>query len=61
MERFVAQLTNQRFKLKLDDILYQSRPFQHFKHAIDNSEFRQQWFDFKQSELEKIVEKKLSN
>ncbi|MFT6843099.1 MAG: hypothetical protein ACJASR_001873, partial [Psychroserpens sp.] len=30
-----------------------------FKHKIDQSNFRQSWFDFKQNELEKIVENQL--
>ena len=32
------------------------KPFANFKNIIDNSgEFRQQWFDFKQKQLEKYV------
>ncbi len=55
MVRFTHQMTDQKFFSKLDNILQNKKPFQSFKHAIDNSDFRKKWFDFKQTELEKIV------
>ena len=60
MERFIEQVTDQNFQLKMENILQRKNPFQNFKHAIDNSIFRQKWFDFKQSELEKIVKSQLN-
>jgi antirestriction protein ArdC len=60
MERFVEKLNDQNFKAKLQDILIKKKPFQNFKHNIDHSDFRQKWFDFKHSELEKIVENQLN-
>ncbi|WP_240614614.1 UPF0158 family protein [Polaribacter filamentus] len=59
MERFIEQLNDQNLKLELQDVLQQKKPFQNFKHKIDQSNFRQSWFDFKQNELEKIVENQL--
>jgi hypothetical protein len=59
MERFSEQMTDEKFKLKLRDILEKKKPFQNFKNTIDQSDFRQEWFDFKQNELEKIVESQL--
>jgi hypothetical protein len=59
MERFVEQLNDQNFKSKLQDILGSKKPFWNFKNTIDQSEFRQFWFDFKQKELEKTVENQL--
>ncbi len=59
MERFIDQVTNKQFQSELENILQKKKPFQNFKHTIDNSDFRQKWFDFKQSELEKIVENQL--
>jgi hypothetical protein len=59
MERFIQQLNDQNLKLELQDVLQQKKPFQNFKHKIDQSNFRQSWFDFKQNELEKIVENQL--
>ena len=36
------------------------KPFQNFKSVIDNSNFRKNWFEFKQNQLERIVEKRLN-
>ncbi|MBU2928930.1 UPF0158 family protein [Winogradskyella psychrotolerans] len=59
MELFVEQLPDQNLKSELETILANKKPFQSFKHKIDHSEFRQSWFEFKKSELEKIVENQL--
>lgn len=59
MERFVAQLLDGNFKSELENALANKKPFQNFKHLIDNSDFRQSWFDFKQNEIEKKVENEL--
>lgn len=61
MERFVEQITDQQFKLELEDILQKKKPFQNLKYLIDNSDYRQKWFDFKQRELERIVENQLNH
>lgn len=61
MERFVEQMTDQKFQSELENILRKKKPFQNFKHSIDHSDLRQEWFSFKQSELEKIVENQLNN
>ena len=60
MERFMEQVTDQNFQSKLENILQRKKPFQNFKHSIDNSNFRQKWFDFKQNELIMIVETQLN-
>lgn len=59
MERFVEQIDDQLFKAKLENALQRRKPFRNFKYLIDNSDFRQDWFDFKQNELEKRVENEL--
>ena len=56
MERFVGQMTDPHFQDKLDYILQREKPFRYFKQAIDESEHRQAWFDFKRNELERRVE-----
>ncbi|NRR92404.1 hypothetical protein HSX10_12575 [Winogradskyella undariae] len=61
MELFVEQLSDQNIKSELENILANKKPFQNFKHKIDHSEFRQSWFEFKKSELEKIVENQLDS
>lgn len=60
MELFVEQISDQNLKAELENVLANKKPFQNFKHKVDHSDFRQHWFDFKQSELEKIVETKLN-
>jgi len=60
MERFVEQLSDQKLKAKLENILAYKKPFQNFKRKIDNSDSRQEWFDYKQIELEKLVEDRLN-
>ena len=60
MERFVSQITDKQLKAELENILVRKKPFQNFKNRIDNSDFRQNWFDFKQNELEKTVENQLN-
>lgn len=59
MERFVEQLNDQNFRSELQDVLRNKKPFRIFKNKIDQSEFRQFWFDFKQRELEKTLENQL--
>lgn len=61
MEKFVAQIPNQSFKLELENALQKRKPFQNFRYSIDQSDYRQAWFDFKQNELEKRVEMELNN
>ncbi len=59
MERFVEQMTDQQFKSELENALRRKKPFQNFKYSIENSDLREEWFDFKLSEIEKIVESQL--
>ena len=61
MESFVEQLSDQNLKSELENILANKKPFKNFKHKVDHSEFRQSWFEFKISELEKIVENQLDS
>lgn len=42
-------------KKRLWDAISKRKPFQNFKFIIDNSRYRQCWFDFKQSQLEQFV------
>lgn len=60
MERFIDQISDAQFKSELENILQNRKPFQNFKNSIDNSDFRQKWFDFKTIELERIVETQLN-
>jgi hypothetical protein len=60
MERFVQQLSDKKLQLELENVLANKKPFQNFKYLIDHSDYRQDWFDFKLKELEKIVESQLN-
>lgn len=59
MELFTEQLSDENLKSELEKILANKNPFQNFKFKVDHSDFRQNWFDFKQKELEKRVENEL--
>ena len=60
MEHFIAQIADEQFQAELEIILERKKPFHNFKNRIDNSDYRQNWFDFKQDELKKIVETQLN-
>lgn len=55
MEKFVDQLDNSKLKIKLMNALQNRKPFANFKYIIDNSEIRQEWFDFKDKKLQEYV------
>jgi hypothetical protein len=61
MEDFAAQVPDNNFIHKLENTLRRSKPFRNFKELIDDSEYRQSWFDFQEAEYEKIVVKELAN
>jgi len=55
MKRFVNKVPNEKLQNKLWNVLEHRKPFANFKNLIDNSDYRQDWFDFKQSCLEEHV------
>mgnify|MGYP001167468906 CR=1 FL=1 len=62
MERFVEEVVNNlHLKSKLQNILEGKKPFRNFKNAIDESDYRQSWFDFKQKCIEEYVTDYLQN
>lgn len=48
MEDFANSLTDSKFRDRLLELLSERKPFSKFKWAIDDSKYRQNWFDFKQ-------------
>lgn len=48
MENFAYSLTDLKFRDKILDRLSKRKPFQNFKILIDSSDYRQDWFDFKE-------------
>lgn len=60
MQKFTNQFNDQSLQNKLEFALRNRKPFANFKSIIDNSEYRQQWFDFKKQFLENHVKELLS-
>ena len=60
MEQFVDQLPDETFKEELEFVLANKKPFQKFKYLVEESNFRTDWFEFKQNALEKIVAQRLT-
>ena len=55
MEKYAEQLDNARLRAQLVNVLYNPKPFANFKRIIDNSDYRQDWFDFKDNQLQDYV------
>lgn len=52
MEYFVEQLNNKDLQGKLVYALNKSRPLANFKNLVDSSDYRQQWFDYRETKWE---------
>lgn len=55
MEDFVRQLDNTKVQNSLMDILNNRKPFAHFNSYIHNSNYREDWFKFRNSTYEEQV------
>lgn len=55
MEQFTNQVDDQKLQNRLIYALNHKKPFANFKNIVENSALREQWFAFKQHELEKYV------
>lgn len=55
MEEFTENLEDKKLKGELFNALNHRKPFANFKDIIDNSRYRQDWFDFKKQWLENHV------
>jgi hypothetical protein len=60
MEDFVPEVDDKKLQNQLTSALNNRRPFANFKNLIDNSEYRETWFVFKQNKLEEYVWNELS-
>ena len=60
MQAFCDQLPDLTFQNKLNEALHNRRPFHEFKYLVENSPFRQNWFDFKTKKIGNYVYKKLT-
>lgn len=59
MQDFADELPDQKFKDKLFKALSWRKPFANFKWLIDESDYRQNWFDFKQAAMEAWVHEQI--
>ncbi len=55
MEYFVNEVSDTGFQNKLINALNRRKPFGNFKYLVENSDYRQQWFDFRQAQYEQYV------
>lgn len=55
MENFIDEVDDKNLKRKLINALEHRHPFANFKNTIENSDYREKWFAFKQSKLEEYV------
>jgi len=55
MEKFIDEIPDENLQQNLIKILGRKSPFANFKDEIDYSDYRQQWFDFKQKMYEEYV------
>jgi hypothetical protein len=55
MEKFVGKVKDKKLRTQLIDALNNRRPFAHFKNIVESSNYRKEWFAFKQSQLEMMV------
>ncbi len=55
MTDFAEALPNCSFKQRAFQALEQKRPFANFKYLVENSDYSQDWFDYKQNRLEEYV------
>ncbi|MBD3630295.1 hypothetical protein [Cyclobacterium sp.] len=59
MENFAFSLDDVVFREEILHELSKRKPFQHFKMLIDDSEYRQDWFDFKKNAYIEFVKEQI--
>lgn len=60
MQKFANRLDDKKLQNKLAYALNNRKPFANFKFIVENSPYRQDWFDFKKRSLEIHVKELLS-
>lgn len=61
MVDFAESLSDAKFQDQLFKLLSQRKPFSKFKWAIDNSNYRQDWFDFRDQAYVNWVKEQLED
>ncbi|MFA6618215.1 MAG: hypothetical protein WCT23_03995 [Candidatus Neomarinimicrobiota bacterium] len=59
MENFIETLDDHQMQARLEIALQKRHPFSNFKHAVDNSEYRQAWFEYRDEQYLQAVIKNL--
>lgn len=60
MEDFVSEIDDKKLQKQLINALSHRRPFANFKHMVEGSQSREEWFAFKRHKLEEYVWRDLS-
>lgn len=55
MERFIDNVDDDKIQRQLINALNRRSPFANFKYIVEDSKYRQQWFDYRQQETEEYV------
>jgi len=55
MEDFIEEIEDTKLRDELIKALNKKKPFGHFKFIVESSAYRQEWFDFKAKQLQKLV------
>lgn len=55
MEHFIDKISDHNLQKRLICALNRRKPFANFKYIVETSEYRQQWFDFRQKQWELYV------
>lgn len=61
MKDFIETLSDHQMQARLEVALEKRRPFAHFKAIVENSEYRQWWFEYHNERYMKAVMKNLPN
>jgi len=61
MEDFIEEVKDLKMQQDLIKILNRKSPFGNFKAEVESSDYRQNWFDFRQRKYEEYVREQLEN
>ena len=59
IENFAYSLSDEYFRDKILNAISRRKPFQNFKNLIDSSDYRQNWFDFKNKAYINFVKRQI--
>ncbi|WP_298144412.1 UPF0158 family protein [Flavobacterium sp.] len=60
MRKFAEQVPDSNLQTRLFDALDKNKPFRAFGYVIDNSEYRQKWFEFQNKSQQEFVASELN-